>query len=95
MTRDDLQVDRRTLLRATSFLASIPADVGTVWATATAGEGTAGGSGDGSGLGPAPSFSPGPVGYAYGGAPVAATADGTTDDDPQGYGEYGYGGTAP
>lgn len=90
MTRDDLQVDRRTLLRATSFLASVPADVGTVWATAGGGEGASEGSADGA----VPSLDPGPVGYAYGGAPIPASADAETDDDPQGYGEHGYGGAA-
>ncbi len=108
MTRDHLQVDRRSLLRAASFLASIPADVGVVWATATgsdASSGAATGGRDGP-EGPAVDGTLSglrrPDGYAYGGAPVvaeAATADDTPStasadagDDSQGYGEYGYGG---
>lgn len=94
------------MLRAASFLASIPADVGAVRATASGSEGATD-QRDGppvSEVGVAASAVRRPEAYAYGGAPVVAggataddppptaSADGASDDEPQGYGEYGYGG---
>jgi hypothetical protein len=104
MDRNDLQVDRRTLLRAASFLSVIPADVGDAWATEPGGDASGA---PGAEAGPVPSPTRRLAGYAYGGTPLvagpvtagesapAARPDGTARDDPQGYGENGYGGHVP